>query len=174
MRIIAVGGEPATGKTTLFRALLDRLGKGSFQKAGLALYHEFPDRKTLILGDYRKEGFAGTDRLSMAVQPQAQEFLRSLDSDWTVLFEGDRLFNRKFLESCGEFADITVWILTASEEEKTRRHESRGDTQTEQWLRGRVSKVRNIAESMKVIRKNHNNPEDTTRLVDILLRKLEK
>lgn len=171
MKIIAVGGEPATGKTTLFRALLGKLGKGSCSKAGLVLYHEFPARKVLVLGDYRKEGFAGTDRLSMAVQPQALEFLRNTRSDWTVLFEGDRLFNGKFLESCGEFADITVWVLISSEEEKARRHASRGDTQSEQWLRGRVSKVRNIAESMKVVRKNHNTTEDTERLVNILLRK---
>lgn len=171
MRIIALGGEPATGKSTLVTSLLRFLSSpqpSAFCKTGLVCYHQWAEKHLIVLGDYRKAGFSGTDRLSMAVQPQAVAFLKTLsqdDEDWTVLFEGDRLFNVSFLEACQKFSDISCWVLTAKSHVKTDRHKQRQDQQDDIWLRGRESKVANVAKRFDAELKPHNTPEDTRSLV---------
>ena len=95
--IIAVGGEPATGKTTLMWRIIDSVTdwqKIEPKKTLSAIRSESLD--LTILGKYdRGLEFAGTDRLSMSVQPAATEFIK--EATGNILFEGDRLFNRKFI-----------------------------------------------------------------------------
>jgi broad-specificity NMP kinase len=82
-KVIAVGGQPGTGKTTLFRKFIDNYEWRTSEPKKLlnALYCEEID--TYILGKYEDgETFAGTDRLSMAVQPVAQEFVRETKSQY--------------------------------------------------------------------------------------------
>lgn len=107
-RIVALGGEPATGKTTVVRKMIDILGKrGPFQKFefGLLRGHCSTVDKICILGIYSpNETFAGTDRLSMAVMKDAVSFLTLGKSiglrDYSIVFEGDRLFAAAFLKHC--------------------------------------------------------------------------
>ena len=69
-KIVAVGGQPGTGKTTLFRKYMESKSWKTVEPAKLvsAMYNEELD--LYILGKYQEgETFAGTDRLSMAVQP---------------------------------------------------------------------------------------------------------
>src|SRR5579859_7796787 len=103
--LVAVIGAPATGKTTLFREVIKRTGgelKWWKEKAGTVVFHRNSKTKAVILGDYSKPGaFAGTDRLSMSVQPWAELFVeKRLKSDepCAILFEGDRLGNNSFLD----------------------------------------------------------------------------
>jgi dephospho-CoA kinase len=170
MKILAVSGTPGVGKTTLFRAVIDRLGKEGqkMMQSGLVVYHEWTDQRLIILGDYRKRGFGGTDRLSMAVQPQAIEFLRSrAGDDIIVLFEGDRLFNQSFLTEIQKFSKVKLWVLTADENIRRSRCEKRGSNQNEKWLKGRESKIKNLNEVFNNIKKfRHETPEDTDCLVD--------
>jgi broad-specificity NMP kinase len=144
-KIIAVGGQPGTGKTTLFRKFIDNYEwrKCEPKKLLNAMYCEEID--TYILGKYEDgETFAGTDRLSMAVQPVAQEFVTGTKSN--VLFEGDRIFNQSFLEFCMALPDreLQVVYLKVPEEMLKERYTERGSDQSEIFLKGRATKYSNI------------------------------
>lgn len=149
MRVAALIGEPAVGKSTLARAVLARLGptwgeEGSYLPWNL-LKGTRHHGDIYVLGTYAEgEKFGGTDRLSMAVQPYAEQFVSALNTGASVFFEGDRLGNIKFLNACRRYARVRVFVLEASEETKARRHKERGDTQTEKFLKGRKTKIANI------------------------------
>jgi broad-specificity NMP kinase len=150
--IIAVGGSPGTGKTTLFREFMkDKVWqKVEPMKLLPALYCESID--TYILGKYDEgETFAGTDRLSMAVQPVAQKFIKETKSN--VLFEGDRIFNQSFLEFatfCPNH-DLQIIYLKTSKEILEQRYKDRGSDQSEVFLKGRETKYNNILSNMELM-----------------------
>jgi broad-specificity NMP kinase len=144
-KLIAVGGSPGTGKTTLFRKFME--GKSWIQvepaKLISAMYNAELD--LYVLGKYEEgETFAGTDRLSMAVQPPMQEWIASHNCN--ILFEGDRIFNQSFLEFAMGLphTDLQVVILTAPKELLEQRYKDRGSEQSEQFLRGRETKYSKI------------------------------
>ena len=144
-KLIAVGGSPGTGKTTLFRKFME--GKTwervEPKKMLPALYCKELD--LYILGKYEDgETFAGTDRLSMAVQPIAQEFVRETKSN--ILFEGDRIFNQSFLEFAMELpdTDLQVVFLKVPKTTLVQRYIERGSDQSETFLKGRETKYNNL------------------------------
>jgi broad-specificity NMP kinase len=151
-KLIAVGGSPGTGKTTLFRKFME--GKKWIQvepaKLISAMYCEELD--LYILGKYEEgETFAGTDRLSMAVQPPMQEWIASHNCN--VLFEGDRIFNQSFLEYAMGLpnTDLQVVLLTAPKELLEQRYKDRGSEQSEQFLRGRETKYSKIQSNFELM-----------------------
>lgn len=150
--IIAVGGSPGTGKTTLFREFMKGKTWKKVEPMKLlpALYCEEID--TYILGKYDEgETFAGTDRLSMAVQPVAQKFLTQTKSN--ILFEGDRIFNQSFLEHATLSAnhDLEIVYLKTSKEILEQRYKDRGSDQSEVFLKGRETKYNNILSNMELM-----------------------
>lgn len=172
MRVVAVGGEPATGKSRLLKELIKELGPGPLAKCGTAVYHNYPAQRLLILGDYGGgHPFPGTDRLSMSVQPTMLGFLRALAKEekgagppppeWKVLFEGDRLFNRSFLTDLKAFAAVRVALLVAPDAVLEARHRARGDRQTGVWLRGRKAKAARVGKLFEAAVWPHRTPADT-------------
>lgn len=144
-KIIAVGGVPGTGKTTLFRKYMEDKEWVETAPAKLvtAMYNQ--ERDLYILGKYDEgETFAGTDRLSMAVQPPLQEWIASHNCN--ILFEGDRVFNQSFLEFCMSLpnTELQVVYLKAPKTMLEQRYKDRGSDQSEQFLRGRETKYSNI------------------------------
>jgi broad-specificity NMP kinase len=144
-KLIAVGGQPGTGKTTLFRAFMEGYTweKVEPKKMLPALYCKELD--LYILGKYEDgETFAGTDRLSMAVQPVATEFVKETTSN--ILFEGDRIFNQSFLEMAMDIkgVDLKVVYLKVPDAMLKQRYADRGSDQSEQFLKGRATKYSNI------------------------------
>ena len=144
-KLIAVGGSPGTGKTTLFRKYMEGKTFQPIEPAKLvtAMYNQ--ERDLYILGKYEEgEVFAGTDRLSMAVQPPMQEWIASHNCN--VLFEGDRIFNQSFLEFAMGLPDTELHIvfLSAPKDVLTQRYQDRGSDQSEQFLRGRETKYSNL------------------------------
>ena len=144
-KIIAVGGQPGTGKTTLFRKFMEDKEwiKGEPAKLVSAMYNTQKD--LYILGKYEDgETFAGTDRLSMAVQPNLQEWISSHNCN--ILFEGDRVFNQSFLEFCMGLpnTDLQVVYLKAPKEILEQRYKDRGSDQSETFLKGRETKYSNL------------------------------
>lgn len=144
-KFIAVGGSPGTGKTTLFRKFME--GKNwervEPKKMLPALYSKELD--LYVLGKYEDgETFAGTDRLSMAVQPIAQNFVTECQSN--ILFEGDRIFNQSFLEFAMGLpnTDLQVVFLKAPKTILEARYKDRGSDQSEQFLKGRETKYSNL------------------------------
>ena len=163
---VGIGGEPATGKTTLMRRVLRKLedthghgGKGF--RDGLLRGIRF--NLTYVLGIYDEGTFAGTDRLSMAVQTDATTFLRQqsrVDASPVVLFEGDRLFNHSFLTTCEDLGETAWFNLTCPETVLTSRHARRQDTQTALWLKGRRTKILNVKKYHEVVDLPTGNPSE--------------
>jgi broad-specificity NMP kinase len=151
-KLIAVGGQPGTGKTTLFRKFMEGKKWIECEPAKLisAMYNEEMD--LYILGKYQEgETFAGTDRLSMAVQPEVQKWIQGINSN--VLFEGDRIFNQSFLEfAMGlEQTDLQVVYLKAPKPILEQRYKDRGSDQSEQFLRGRETKYSNLLSNFELM-----------------------
>jgi len=151
-KLIAVGGQPGTGKTTLFRKFME--GKDWMDVSPVKLVNASynTERDLYILGKY-EEGqiFAGTDRLSMAVQPPLQEWLASHNCN--ILFEGDRIFNQSFLEFAMGLpnTDLQVVYLKAPKEILEQRYKDRGSDQSEQFLRGRETKYSNLLSNFELM-----------------------
>jgi broad-specificity NMP kinase len=151
-KIIAVGGQPGTGKTTLFRKYMEDKQWISTEPAKLVTASYNIERDLYILGKYEEgETFAGTDRLSMAVQPPLQEWIKSHNCN--ILFEGDRVFNQSFLEFCMGLPDTDLQIvyLKTPKEILEQRYKDRGSDQSEQFLRGRETKYSNLLSNFELM-----------------------
>jgi len=150
-KLIAVGGRPGTGKTTLFRKFMEdkTWERVEPSKTLSALYSKELD--LYVLGKYEDgEVFAGTDRLSMAVQPVAQSFVSETTSN--ILFEGDRIFNQSFLEFAMNTPNIDLQILYLKVPEETlkTRYVERGSDQSETFLKGRATKYNNLLSNFEL------------------------
>lgn len=151
-KIIAVGGSPGTGKTTLFRKFMEGKQFISTEPAKLVSASYNTERDLYILGKYEEgEIFAGTDRLSMAVQPNLQEWIKTHNCN--ILFEGDRVFNQSFLEFCMGLPNtqLEVVFLKAPKDLLEQRYKDRGSDQSEQFLRGRETKYSNIQSNFELM-----------------------
>lgn len=164
MRFVALIGEPATGKTTITKKVLEQLGPWEKIEAPYILAMDFKDSKVIVLGMYDEQIFSGTDRLSMAVEPKMKEWLLSNQEnykDYVVFFEGDRLGTLNFFKWLKEnFKDNFFFHVNASDEVKHLRHEKRGDSQTDKFLKGRETKYKNILNSMDGIILMQNDTEE--------------
>jgi broad-specificity NMP kinase len=151
-KLIAVGGSPGTGKTTLFRKYMEGKVFQPVEPAKLVSAMYNTERDLYILGKYEEgEVFAGTDRLSMAVQPAMQEWIASHNCN--VLFEGDRIFNQSFLEFAMGLpdTDLQIVFLNAPKETLEQRYKDRGSEQSEQFLRGRETKYSNLLSNFELM-----------------------
>lgn len=150
LQVIAIGGEPGTGKSSLVTALLEQAPLSEPLRKRLVRGCIIRPWRLVVLGLYYGGPFPGTDKLSMAVQPEAETFVRAMAeapayADWTILFEGDRLFNQSFLTRLDSMpVKLTVLILKAPKEELQRRYQERGSTQPEGFLKGRETKIERI------------------------------
>lgn len=164
-RIIAIGGVPATGKTTLMRKVIKSLLPLKTFKYKLlrGLYNK--DKKIYIMGIYDNSLFSGTDKLSMAVQPHFIEFAKKITEE-NIIFEGDRLFNQSLFNEL----DCDKIILKVNHKEIHNRHIKRNDTQTEKFKKAKETKIRNIIENNEVSLFENNNEEDTKRIKDYILK----
>ena len=184
LKVIAMGGEPATGKTTLMFKLISLADDWKIVKPEKLLDAMFSEKLGLyILGKYENDGnvFQGTDRLSMAVQPDAVKFIHKLNQDIAagrhksagVIFEGDRLFNQKFIDEILNTTDnFKVLILEASHGVKEQRHVDRGDDQSDKFKTSKETKISNIRSSLflldyiEVMR--NENLEEQQKIIDFV------
>ena len=148
MKCVAIGGVPASGKTTLMRCLLSELQPKSKFKYGLL--RGYIKNDISILGIYDKdEVFAGTDKLSMAVQKDFDTY-KDLNHKH-LLFEGDRLFTENNLVNLINTYDTRIVILQNNEAEIEARHKQRGDKQSDTFKKSRGTKVKNITASEPLV-----------------------
>lgn len=155
-RVLAIGGEPGTGKTTLIKKLKDDYTTIPF-KYGLVRGEYDKEKKVYFIGVYDGSTFEGSDKLSMAVNKDFVKFLNYLN-EGIVVFEGDRLFNPSLFRLDFPFV---IYALTASTEELNRRYNRRGSNQSETFLKSRKTKIKNILFEFPEIevRVNEDNPE---------------
>jgi len=151
MKVIAIGGEPGAGKSTLMKRLIETFSvEPKYDQFKLVPYLQKDN--VYVLGKYEEgEVFSGTDRMSMAVQPEAIKFLATLPSNSVVLYEGDRLFTASFLEHCVENYDLSIIYLQTKKEVRQERYKDRGSNQNETWLQGRETKIANILSNMTLM-----------------------
>jgi len=163
MKVIAIGGEPGSGKTTLMKTIIDHY-KVEPKYNNYKLVPYLQKNNIYILGKYEEgEVFSGTDRMSMAVQPQAIKFLSSIPNDSVVLYEGDRLFTSSFLEHCIDKYELNIVYLKTDKSVRQERYKERGSNQNETWLQGRETKVANILSNMVLmfnVNSYYNNNEE--------------
>jgi len=172
--IFAIGGIPGTGKTTLVKNVLDKLALDWQPAKPVELLDGVysKSRNCYVFGKYAPwydvEGYAqGTDKLSMAVQPKAIEFITKTDA--SIIFEGDRLFTASLLETCLDLPDTELHVMILESEDVEQRYKDRGSVQSEKFIQGRKTKYNNIAKNFllweNVETHNHNNAEDTNSIV---------
>jgi hypothetical protein len=152
VRVIAMGGAPATGKSTLMFKLISMADDWQTIKPEKLLDAMYSKKLNLyILGKYENDGnvFQGTDRLSMAVQPDADKFFSNLENG-NVIFEGDRLFNGKMLDKLADLFpnDFKMIILTVKNSTLDQRHIDRKDDQDDKFKNSRKTKISNICSSL--------------------------
>jgi cytidylate kinase len=176
MRIIAIGGEPGSGKTTLMKEIIEHYGvEPKYEAFKLVPYLQKDN--IYILGKYEEgEVFSGTDRMSMAVQPEAIKFLATLPNNSIVLYEGDRLFTASFLEHCLSNYELEIIYLATEKETRKQRYKERGSEQNETWLQGRETKISNIMSNMvlmfNTIKFQNNNKEEQQEIVKYIIDKV--
>lgn len=172
MRVIAIGGEPGSGKSTLMKEIINHYGvEPKYDAFKLVPYLQ--KENIYVLGKYEEgEVFSGTDRMSMAVQPEAVKFLASLPTDSVVLFEGDRLFTASFLEHCMDKYDLRIIYLSTTKQIREERYKERGSNQNETWLQGRETKISNIMSNMTLMFSTfkyvNNTLEEQTHILDAI------
>lgn len=156
-KILAIGGVPGTGKTTLMREFMAQFDDWERVKPQPLVDCEYSKEGNIyVIGKYDEgEVFAGTDKLSMATQPNALTFVQETDAN--IIFEGDRLFNGSFLRSLVQHAtsvphvDLKIILLTASQSVLQKRYGERGSDQSEQFLRSRMTKYDNLLMSFDLM-----------------------
>lgn len=181
VKVIAMGGEPATGKTTLMFRLISMADDWQIVKPQKLLDAMYSKKLNLyILGKYANDGnvFQGTDRLSMAVQPDAEKFFSELwyeeGAQTNVIFEGDRLFNGKLLDKLSEWFpnSFKVLVLTASHDTKEQRHVDRKDDQDDKFKNSRATKISNIMGSLTLMdyieTMVNENLDDQSKIIDVI------
>lgn len=141
MKCVAIGGVPATGKTTLMKNIINILQPKKKFKYGLL--RGYIQKDISILGVYKANDiFAGTDKLSMAVQKDYQKYIDKIMMN--TIFEGDRLFTKNnLLDICKKY-ETKIIILENDKQTLQERHIERGDNQSEKFKKGRATKINNI------------------------------
>jgi dephospho-CoA kinase len=150
-RILALGGKPATGKTTLLRDVINTYKPYIKFNFGLVRGMYFSKHSLYIIGIYDKSVFSGTDKLSMAVQPDFIRFCSKI-TDGKILFEGDRLFNQSLFNK----VDCDIIIIEVNENTEKLRHKKRNDNQSQKFIKSKHTKIENIKKNNSVNLYNNN------------------
>ena len=163
VRTYYIAGVPASGKSSIIRQVIsDMLPNGRPFQAGKL--HGINEGPIYVFGQYDGGKFDGTDRLAMDVINDAITFADRLGSTGqrcAILVEGDRLFNRRFLEATA----ARIIVIDAPAAELRRRHAARRDTQSQAFIKATRTKLENIIRAYGLKRFINDTPEAAARLI---------
>jgi hypothetical protein len=175
--IIGFGGEPATGKSTIMKTAMAKTATDwstdTLRTYGAAIKVMVSTQKQItVLGHYIKgETYGGTDTMSMSIQPSVTKMLTVgiKNPSWGYWFEGDRLFNSKFIHFLREELRWPAFFFIINAEANTidSRHASR-DNQNATWLLGRKTKVANLIKEFNLVSFSNNNIHDLIHCADLV------
>lgn len=153
--VLAIGGPPASGKTTLMKRIFDLADDWSEKTKPVKLLDGYYSEtlNTWVLGVYEESvgTFQGTDKLSKQVPPQLVKFIRNnAAKPVNILFEGANVVTAKTL---GEIVDCNVNFallkLMVASSLKQERHKVRGDNQNDQFKKAKETQIENIVTNPK-------------------------
>ena len=128
-----------------------------------------PKRQLFIPGVYDDSIFCGTDKLSMAVQPDFIKLARKMKRA-TFLFEGDRLFNQSLFEQ----VKCDIYVITATEETLQQRHKARKDNQTAKFLKAKKTKIQNVIDNNRVTIMPNDTREESEACFKVLAAEIDQ
>lgn len=163
IHVVGIGGEPGSGKTYLMKRMIPYLGPYERRKIGILRYEWYPKYRLAILGCYNGGKFEGTDKLPMNVQPTAENMItifKALRAE-AVLFEGDRLFNEKFIRLLNLQAKTKFLVLMANYGTLKSRRAKRLHNQDARFLKSRITKHTNLIATGLVQIRFHENEQET-------------
>jgi len=154
-RILAIGGVPGVGKTTLMNKIIK-----SYHPLKNFKYKEVRGQycslhNMYFIGKYDGSNFAGTDRLSMSVNTSFVDMITKLPSGLFV-FEGNRLFNQVLFDNF----DCEIYLLTAKQHTIEKRRKRRGANQSKTFLKSICTKINRIQERNKCVLLANNNQSE--------------
>ena len=180
--VIAIVGVPGTGKSTLMKQFLENWMWEEHKPVDLLDGYLARDEGIFVMGKYEEgEVFSGTDRLSMAVQPKAIEYLEGEPAN-TVIFEGDRLTTVSFFQAVKAAGHKLVIVeLTVPDDLREQRYVDRGSDQSEQFIQSRFTKLKNIKNEFgpnlfddgEITTFEHKDAEDTKQVLTFISNVLE-
>jgi len=136
-------GVPGSGKTTLLHAALH---------GATRTVERFPFAHTIYAGGalvelgQARDAFGGTDVLPLNVQPVVTAWLDKQCPYPAIVAEGDRLANASFFEAARDMGWVlTVAYLRTPDDLAASRRQARGSHQNAAWVKGRITKVRQLA-----------------------------
>jgi Predicted ATP-dependent serine protease len=181
IQVCAIGGEPATGKSTLAIRLLEELSKKEHPRQFRLSFVrglEFRSEKLFVLGVYEGTTFPGTDRLSMAVQPETINWLTFMNQaetwhGWQVLFEGDRLCTGSFFSALSQqVISFRLFLTVCNQQELANRRATR--KQSAIWLKGRAAKWDGLQRAWPCQMLPNGNEKELFDAISFILNELER
>lgn len=178
MKVTMIIGEPAVGKSTPMKAFMKSMGNWIYESPKWIPYHVNikNGKDTIVLGRYddATHPFPGTDRMSMAVQQHAIQFIINAKNRGanSLFFEGDRLGNDKMLKAL-QYSGVDLEVICLVTNVDRRR-----PSQTDKFRASRKTKIRNMTgwggraakSGLPVKRLIHDEPVDTQEIVEYLIR----
>lgn len=162
-RILAVGGFPGVGKTTLMQRVIKTYEPLKNFKYKMVRGQYCDSRKLYFIGKYDGSLFSGTDRLSMAVSTSFSEMVDKLPEGLFV-FEGNRLFNQSLFNKY----ECDIYVVTAEQEVIEKRRSQRGSNQNQTFLKAVETKIKNIQDLNNCKHLKNNNQKEFEKSFDTL------
>lgn len=154
MKIQGYIGLPASGKSTIVRALKKKYNCVNPGKHKTFRYHINQAADVVIAGIYDMEDtfvFEGTDRLSMSVLPDAIEFLKANKNIRLFIWEGDRFTNYKFFKYVYRNHDAITYLVHVDDVVRMQRITSRGSKpMNKTWLKAYRTRIEKIVKKFPV------------------------
>ena len=175
--VIAVGGPPASGKTTLMKRILDSAEDWVSASPHELVHGHFSKKKnTWIIGVYAKDGgiFQGTDKLSKALGPALVSFIRQhANQPINILFEGNNVVVSKTLREIADCdVNFVILRLMVAKSLKTARHSSRGDSQSQTFLKAKETAIANVARDPvlfdHIVEVRNETPQEQQQLIEMI------
>lgn len=175
MKVAQIIGVAGAGKSTLVIEMTSRWQHR--QRLHRPVTHEHwlttHGKRVVTLGHYDTV-FGGTDTLPYAAIDEMGSLLAMFAdrSVHAVIVEGDRLANDRFISIAKQHATHLLYHLHAddallSSRRLMRAAQHRRATQSQQWLKGRATKVRRLTESHTAITLDASLPP--AHLADVIL-----